>query len=87
MVGINYDKQSKHHTCIIEREQIGQKIGQKIEVVYELIKSNPTITRDELSAMLHVAPSSVQRYIDILNVDRIRREGGDKGGKWIILGK
>ncbi len=93
LVGINYNKETKLHDCVIEREKIGQKIGQKIgrkigqkiEVVYELIKSNPTITRDELSTTLNMAPSSVQRYINILKIDRIRREGGDKGGKWIIV--
>lgn len=93
LVGINYNKRTKRHDCIIERVQIGQKtgrkigqkIGQKAEMVFEQIKSNPTITRDELCLVLHMAPSSIQRYINILKVDRIRREGGDKGGKWVLI--
>ena len=67
------------------RSEIGQKVGQKVEAVFALIKKNPEITREELSAALHMAPSSVQRYIDILKEDRIKRDGGDNGGAWIII--
>ena len=62
-------------------------IGQKVETVFALIKANPTITRDELSEKLGMAPSSIQRYIDILKIDRIRRVGGDFGGHWEIINK
>jgi len=65
--------------------KIGQKVGQKVETVFSLIKANPTITRDELSEKLGMAPSSIQRYIDILKIDRIRRVGGDFGGRWEII--
>ena len=84
-MGINYNLKTKKHECVIEHVQIGQKIGQKVEMVFEQIKSNPMITRDELCLVLHMAPSSIQRYINILKVNRIRREGGDKGGKWVII--
>jgi predicted HTH transcriptional regulator len=62
-----------------------RKIGQKVEAVFALIKANPTITRDELSKELNMAPSSIQRYIDILKIDRIRRIDGDRGGYWKLL--
>ena len=65
--------------------KIGQKVGQKVEMVFGFIKANPYITRDELSEAMQMASSSVQRYIDILKEDRIRRVGPDKGGHWEMI--
>lgn len=90
LVGINYDK-SKGHSCKIERisiesvREIGQSVSDKVERVYTLIKTNPSITRGELSRALQVAPSSIQRYINILKQSRIRRVGSDTKGTWKIL--
>jgi len=53
--------------------------------VFALIKANPAMARDELSEAMHMAPSSIQRYIDILKKSRIRRDGSDTKGVWIIL--
>ena len=66
-------------------KEIGQRIGQKAELVLEHIKRNPYITRDELSEEMHMAPSSIQRYIDILKKDRIRRIDGKQKGYWEII--
>ncbi len=99
LVGINYDK-AKGHTCKIDRiskesvreigqrnrsEKIGQRVSKRIEDVYMLIKGNPSITREELSQTLHMAPSSIQRYINELKKSRIRRVGSDTKGTWEIL--
>jgi predicted transcriptional regulator len=65
--------------------KVGLKVGLKVEAVFALIKANPTVTRDELSKELNMAPSSIQRYIDILKIDRIRRIDGDRGGYWKLL--
>jgi predicted transcriptional regulator len=43
--------------------KVGLKVGLKVEAVFALIKANPTVTRDELSKELNMAPSSIQRYI------------------------
>ena len=95
LIGINFSSTTRRMTDWIVGDsqnrseksvrKIGQKIGQKVEVVFELIKNNPAITRDELSEVLKIAPSSVQRYIDILKDERIRRIGGDKGGHWEVI--
>lgn len=90
LVGISYDK-AKGHTCKIDRisiesvREIGQRVSKRIEDVYMLIKGNPSITREELSQTLHMAPSSIQRYINELKKSRIRRVGSDTKGTWEIL--
>lgn len=90
LVGISYDK-AKGHTCKIDRiskesvREIGQRVSKRIEEVYMLIKGNPSITREELSQTLHMAPSSIQRYINELKKSRIRRVGSDTKGTWEIL--
>ena len=61
--------------------------GQTREHVYELIKTNPYITRDELSKVLGISPSAIQKHIDKLKEVRIRRIGGDFGGHWEIIEK
>ncbi|MBO4690835.1 MAG: winged helix-turn-helix transcriptional regulator, partial [Paludibacteraceae bacterium] len=63
----------------------GQTGGQTRECVYELIKTNPYITRDELSKVLGISPSAIQKHIDKLKEVRIRRIGGDFGGHWEII--
>ena len=65
--------------------EIGQRVSKRIEEVYMLIKGNPSITREELSQTLHMAPSSIQRYINELKKSRIRRVGSDTKGTWEIL--
>ncbi len=65
--------------------EIGQRVSKRIEEVYMLIKGNPSITREELSQTLHMAPSSIQRYINELKKLRIRRVGSDTKGTWEIL--
>lgn len=92
LIGLNFSSKTRR----LEEWKIGQRnrseksvrgIGQKVEIVFTLIKANPTITRDELSEKLGMAPSSIQRYIDVLKIDRIRRVGGDFGGHWEIINK
>jgi hypothetical protein len=92
LIGLNFSSKTRR----LEEWEIGQRnrseksvrgIGQKVEIVFTLIKANPTITRDELSEKLGMAPSSIQRYIDVLKIDRIRRVGGDFGGHWEIINK
>ena len=61
--------------------------GQTRERVYELIKTNPYITRDELTKVLGISPSAIQKHIDKLKEVRIRRIGGDFGGHWEIIEK
>lgn len=73
LVGINYDKETKRHECVIEKlskerllEEGGQKKvvrkgGQNTVAIFKLIKENPFITREQLSTEVHIAPSAVQK--------------------------
>ena len=47
---------------------------------------NPTVTAAELASMLGLTSRHIQRLIkDLVENEIIRREGGRKFGKWIIL--
>ncbi|MCR4663854.1 MAG: putative DNA binding domain-containing protein [Paludibacteraceae bacterium] len=63
----------------------GQTGGQTIEKVFGLIKENPKITRAQISHILGISSSAIQKHIDTLKKSRIRRVGGDFGGHWEIL--
>ena len=63
----------------------GQRGGQRTEEVFELIKANPSITREQLSEILHIVPSAVQKHINKLKIDRIRRIKGKQKGHWEII--
>lgn len=64
-----------------------QEGGQKTwELVLELIKEKPTITRNELSEKLCIAPSAIQKHIKKLKaLSIIKRIGSDKKGYWEIV--
>lgn len=54
----------------------------------ELIKSNPSISRAELSRRLGLSERQTRKIIDRLRADGIlSRKGGDYSGKWIIIGQ
>lgn len=59
--------------------------GKNTAVIFGLIKANPSITRDQLSAEVHIAPSAVQKHIEKLKQGYIVRADGDRGGYWVIL--
>ena len=65
----------------------GHRGGQRTEEVFELIKANPSITREQLSEILHIVPSAVQKHINKLKIDRIRRIKGKQKGHWEIIDK
>ncbi len=55
--------------------------------ILELIKQNPSITTGEIALRLELTPRTVLRDINQLkNENRLRRVGGRKKGKWIIIG-
>ena len=62
-------------------------VGLDYEIVVRM-KSNPKITKAELSSELGVSDSTVSRHIEyLLNNGYIVREGSKKAGSWIILSK
>ncbi len=54
--------------------------------VLSLIKSNNQITIFEMSEILRINTSAVQRNVEFLkDTEILKREGGRNGGKWMIL--
>lgn len=52
----------------------------------ETIKSNPSVTLDNLSSMLKITKSSVQRRMELLVKEgKLRHIGPNKRGSWEIL--
>jgi Fic family protein len=71
----------------IGMEKSGQKkSGQKRwSEILELLKSNPSISRKELSEKLKINPSAIQKHIQKLKSEGIiKRIGGDRGGYWEV---
>lgn len=63
-----------------------KKWSETTQKVYELIKSNPNISRQQLCNELEINPSAVQKHIEKLKAANvIKRHGGAKGGHWEIL--
>lgn len=74
-----------------KRPESDQKSDQKsdqMRIILELIKSNPSISRVELSEKTGLHDSSVKRRLKTL-VDEglIQRVGPDKGGYWKVISK
>ena len=54
------------------------------EQLIDIIKINPSISRDDLSKQLNISVRQVRKIIDQLRSDGVlTREGGD-AGRWII---
>ena len=54
--------------------------------ILSIMAENPTVTAAELASMLGLTSRHIQRLIkDLVEKEIIRREGGRKFGKWIIL--
>ena len=53
-----------------------------------MINSNAQISRLEMVKQLKVTEGSLRHHLEQLkNASVIRREGADKGGKWVIINK
>ena len=59
-----------------------------LRIILDLIKGNPEITNVVLVEKSGMSRTTVQKYIKILKKESyIKREGGNKGGRWIIIKK
>jgi len=48
--------------------------------------SNAQISRSEMAKKLNITEGSLRHHLEQLkNAGIIRREGADKGGKWVII--
>ena len=95
LVGINYDKKTKHHECIIERlsqkvdqksgpeKWTGTKLNERQEAIVEWISNHPNTTYDEMSERFGVSRQTIYKDTKKLQaLGVIIREGEDFGGIW-----
>ena len=68
-------------------EKVDRKGGQKTrDAILDLIKNDETITSTRMAESLGINRSAVSKHLKKLQDEGvIRREGPDKGGKWIIV--
>ena len=81
--GIDFNDEDDTETI---NNQGGQKGEEKtINTILQLIKDNPTITRNAIAEVIGISPSAIQKHINRLKTDNIIvRHGGDRGGHWEV---
>ena len=78
-----------------DTSNVGENVGEMSEMelterqqnILKLIKDSPTISAKQMSEILSVTQRTIERDIATLRdkKKKIKREGSDKDGKWIIL--
>jgi len=78
-------------------QNVGENVGEKTEKTLKgkakreqdilgLMRSDPTISSAELAKALNVTDRTIERDIARLREEnKIKRQGGDKSGEWVIL--
>ncbi len=62
-----------------------EEIAERVERVYNMIKENPRTSQESLASQFEISIKMVKKATEILQKDgKIRREGADKTGKWIV---
>jgi predicted HTH transcriptional regulator len=62
-----------------------EQIERRVELVLELIMSNPSLSRAEIARTLKITDSQARTAIEKLKERKaIHREGSDTDGKWIV---
>jgi len=77
----------KQHRNITENHQKTTRKPPEIKsLILELIKSNASISRSEMADQIGISESSLRHHLETMKSENIvRREGADKGGKWIVV--
>ena len=66
-------------------ESKSDEIEERIRVVFELIRNDPTISRAEIGRRLEISDKQVKLAVENLKEKKkIHREGSARSGKWII---
>ncbi len=56
--------------------------------ILSILDSNPTISRLEMVKQLGISEGSLRHHLEKMKHENIlKREGADKGGKWLIIKK
>ena len=70
-----------------KKEEVDRKGGQKTrDAILDMIARDAKVTSIRMAESLGINRSAVSKHLKKLQADgRIKREGPDKGGKWVIL--
>ena len=68
-------------------EKVDRKGGQKTrEAIMKMITKDSKITSTQMAEILGINRSAVSKHLKKMQEDGIiKREGPDKGGKWVVL--
>ena len=67
------------------QKSIQKSIQKTPEKILSLIQTNPYITKNEMASALDLSVPAISKQLaQLKNQGRIRREGPDKGGHWVV---
>ena len=62
------------------------QMKERVDSVLGLMKENPSISRSQIAKELGITENQARTVVEKLKtMKRIRREGSDKGGRWVIV--
>jgi len=65
-----------------------EELTEKQQIILQIIKESPEMSRKELTKELNINPSAVQKRVEKLKQKGlIKRVGGARGGYWEIIKK
>ena len=66
-------------------DKLGDKLGENQQLILETLKSNPTISLSQLSKIIGISQTAIEKNIAKLkNKELLARIGPDKGGQWEV---
>lgn len=69
-------------------EDSGEKKQKSREKIIQLLKSHPEYSARKLAESIGITPKAIEKQLAKLKADgSIKREGPDKGGRWVVLAK
>ena len=95
LVGVNYDKKSKQHKCVIEKidsaslsapQNAPQKLSVRQQKIIALIRENPFMSKEKMADELGLSFDMVKRDLAAMS-DIVRYSGSSKRGEWKINGE
>ena len=72
-------------TTMEGHDDIQKSIQKTPDKILSLIQTNPYITKNEMASALNLSVPAISKQLaQLKNQGRIRREGPDKGGHWVV---
>lgn len=94
LVGINYDKQTKHHSCVIER--ISDKTSDKLpindvvpvklqKIIDHMVANKGIIKQVEVAKMFEVSDRQARNYLtELINAGLLEPQGANKNRTYVL---